>query len=101
MLANEPCFVAMPGSGTAHRSSGNRNKQSVALDLKSSEGVAIACELIATADVVVDIGPEPSRGRTHVDLSRLTAWESNCSVAVDIDAGVFREMLITRIASLG
>jgi len=51
--------------------------------------------------VVVDIGPEPSRGRTHVDLSRLSAWERNCSVAVGIDAGVFREMLITRIASLG
>src|ERR1700748_1784545 len=32
----------------------NRNKQSVAVDLKSSEGVAIARELIATADVVVE-----------------------------------------------
>src|SRR5258707_5719750 len=32
----------------------NRNKQSVALDLKSPEGVAIARELIATADVVVE-----------------------------------------------
>jgi inosine-uridine nucleoside N-ribohydrolase len=51
--------------------------------------------------VVVDIGPEPSRGRTHVDLSRLSAWERNSSVAVGIDAGVFREMLVTRIASLG
>ncbi|HUA03454.1 MAG TPA: nucleoside hydrolase [Solirubrobacteraceae bacterium] len=51
--------------------------------------------------VVVDIGPEPSRGRTHVDLSRLTEWERNCNVALGIDAGVFREMLITRIASLG
>ncbi|MCK1522886.1 MULTISPECIES: CoA transferase [unclassified Bradyrhizobium] len=32
----------------------NRNKQSVALDLKSPEGVAIARELVATADVVVE-----------------------------------------------
>jgi crotonobetainyl-CoA:carnitine CoA-transferase CaiB-like acyl-CoA transferase len=32
----------------------NRNKRSVALDLKSAEGVAIARELIATADVVVE-----------------------------------------------
>jgi crotonobetainyl-CoA:carnitine CoA-transferase CaiB-like acyl-CoA transferase len=32
----------------------NRNKQSVALDLKSPEGVAVARELIATADVVVE-----------------------------------------------
>jgi crotonobetainyl-CoA:carnitine CoA-transferase CaiB-like acyl-CoA transferase len=32
----------------------NRNKQSVALDLKSPEGVEIARELVATADVVVE-----------------------------------------------
>lgn len=32
----------------------NRNKQSVALDLKSPEGLAIARELVATADVVVE-----------------------------------------------
>jgi len=32
----------------------NRNKQSVAIDLKSPEGVAIARELVATADVVVE-----------------------------------------------
>jgi len=32
----------------------NRNKRSVALDLKSPAGVALACELIATADVVVE-----------------------------------------------
>src|ERR1700709_1185615 len=31
----------------------NRNKRSLAIDLKSPEGVAIARELIATADVVV------------------------------------------------
>jgi pyrimidine-specific ribonucleoside hydrolase len=29
--------------------------------------------------VVVDVGPEPSRGRTHVDLSRLSDWEQNCT----------------------
>ena len=32
----------------------NRNKRSLAIDLKSPEGVAIARELIATADVVVE-----------------------------------------------
>ena len=32
----------------------NRNKRSVALDLKSADGVAVARELIATADVVVE-----------------------------------------------
>lgn len=32
----------------------NRNKRSIAIDLKSAEGVAIARELIATADVVAE-----------------------------------------------
>lgn len=59
--------------------------------------------LLATehVGVVVDTGPEPSRGRTHADLSRLSAWPRNCHVAVGIDAERFRELLITRISSLG
>ena len=51
--------------------------------------------------VIVDTGPELSRGRTHVDLSRLSDWEPNCHVAVGIDADRFRELLIDRISSLG
>jgi inosine-uridine nucleoside N-ribohydrolase len=51
--------------------------------------------------VIVDTGPEPSRGRTHADISRLSDWERNCHAAVGIDADRFRELLITRISSLG
>jgi inosine-uridine nucleoside N-ribohydrolase len=50
--------------------------------------------------VVVDTGPEPSRGRTHVDLQG-AHWEPNAHVAVDIDAERFLGMLIERISSLG
>ena len=51
--------------------------------------------------VVVDTGPEPSRGRTHADLSRLSSRPRNCHIAVGIDAERFRALLITRISSLG
>jgi inosine-uridine nucleoside N-ribohydrolase len=51
--------------------------------------------------VLVDTGPEPSRGRTHVDLRGTTGWEPNCHVAVGIDADRFLELLITRISALG
>jgi inosine-uridine nucleoside N-ribohydrolase len=50
--------------------------------------------------VVVDTGPEPSRGRTHVDL-RGAAWEPNCHVAVDVDAKRFLMLLVDRIGALG
>ncbi len=50
--------------------------------------------------VKVDIGPELSRGRTHVDL-RGDDWEPNCHVAVAIDADRFLALLIERISSLG
>jgi inosine-uridine nucleoside N-ribohydrolase len=50
--------------------------------------------------VVVDTGPEPSRGRTHVDLQGWH-WEPNARVAVDIDAERFLGMLVERISSLG
>ena len=49
--------------------------------------------------VVVDCGPELSRGRTHTDL-RARAWPANCHVAVGIDAERFLELLISRIATL-
>ncbi len=51
--------------------------------------------------VVVDTGPELSRGRTHADLSGRSKWPRNCHVAVSIDAERFLELLISRIASLG
>jgi inosine-uridine nucleoside N-ribohydrolase len=50
--------------------------------------------------VIVDTGPELSRGRTHVDLQR-RAWEPNCHVAVAVDHERFFELLTTRISALG
>jgi inosine-uridine nucleoside N-ribohydrolase len=49
----------------------------------------------------VDTGPEPSRGRTYVDLWGTTGWQECCHVAVDIDAERFLELLIERISALG
>jgi purine nucleosidase/pyrimidine-specific ribonucleoside hydrolase len=51
--------------------------------------------------VLIDTGPELSRGRTHVDLRRSMGWEQNCHVAVGIDPARFFELLITRIGALG
>jgi len=50
--------------------------------------------------VLVDTGPEPSRGRTHVDLRHNTGWTPNCHAAVQIDAGRFLELLVARISAL-
>lgn len=51
--------------------------------------------------VAIDIGAEPSRGRTHVDLLGVTRWPRNAHVAVGIDPGRFIELLLERISSLG
>jgi inosine-uridine nucleoside N-ribohydrolase len=50
--------------------------------------------------VVVDTGPELSRGRTYVDLHGAMGWAPPCHVAVEIDAERFLELLIERIAAL-
>jgi inosine-uridine nucleoside N-ribohydrolase len=51
--------------------------------------------------VIVDTGPELSRGRTYVDRWGGAGWRANCHVAVDVDAERFLELLIARIARLG
>ena len=51
--------------------------------------------------VVIDTGPEPSRGRTHADVRHTTDWAANCHVAVGIDSDRFLELLVTRISALG
>jgi inosine-uridine nucleoside N-ribohydrolase len=51
--------------------------------------------------VIVDTGPEPSRGRTHVDRWGRPGWTPNCHVAVDIDAERFLDLLVERITRLG
>jgi pyrimidine-specific ribonucleoside hydrolase len=50
--------------------------------------------------VIVDTGPELSRGRTYVDRWGSAGWPKNCHVAVAIDAERFLELLIERIAGL-
>jgi len=59
--------------------------------------------LVETHDcsVMIDTGPELSRGRTYVDRTRTIGWQSNCHVGVDIDAERFLELLIQRITRLG
>jgi inosine-uridine nucleoside N-ribohydrolase len=50
--------------------------------------------------VRVDIGPEPSRGRTYVDVWKRTGNEPNARVAIDIDGPAFIEFLAGRLESL-
>jgi inosine-uridine nucleoside N-ribohydrolase len=50
--------------------------------------------------VIVDTGPELSRGRTHVDLRDHAGWDRNCHVAVDIDSDRFLELLVSRLSAL-
>ncbi len=51
--------------------------------------------------VAVDTGPEPSRGRTYVDLHGAAGWEPSCHVAVEVEAERFLELLVQRISGLG
>jgi crotonobetainyl-CoA:carnitine CoA-transferase CaiB-like acyl-CoA transferase len=44
----------LKGFGTGYFAYYNRNKKSVILDYKSTEGARVACELIATADVLIE-----------------------------------------------
>ena len=57
--------------------------------------------LLATTDcgTIVDTGPEPSRGRTYVDLYDRTGAEPNCHVAVEIDSDRFLELLVGRLGA--
>jgi inosine-uridine nucleoside N-ribohydrolase len=51
--------------------------------------------------VIVDTGPELSRGRTYVDLWGRAGWAPNCHVATGIDSDAFLALLVERIAGLG
>jgi inosine-uridine nucleoside N-ribohydrolase len=50
--------------------------------------------------VEVDIGPEPGRGRTYVDLWQRTGKEPNVHVGVDVDGAGFIDVLVDRLKSL-
>jgi len=51
--------------------------------------------------VQVDIGPEPGRGRTYIDLWKRAGNEPNAHVGVDVDGPGFIQFLVQRLASLG
>jgi inosine-uridine nucleoside N-ribohydrolase len=60
-------------------------------------------DLVRTAHrhVAVECGSELCRGRTVVDLWRVTGHEPNAHVGVDVDGERFLELLVERIGSLG
>jgi inosine-uridine nucleoside N-ribohydrolase len=51
--------------------------------------------------VMVDTGPELSRGRTNVDVRRQTGWLPLHHVAVDVDADRLLSLLVDRSCVLG
>jgi inosine-uridine nucleoside N-ribohydrolase len=50
-------------------------------------------------NVQIDIGPEPGRGRTYVDLWKRTGNEPNAHVGVDVDGPGFVDFLIQRLST--
>jgi inosine-uridine nucleoside N-ribohydrolase len=54
----------------------------------------------ALCGVVVDTGPELSRGRTNVDLRGQMGWSPRHRVATDVDAERFLTLLVERIGAL-
>jgi purine nucleosidase/pyrimidine-specific ribonucleoside hydrolase len=51
--------------------------------------------------VVVDTGPELSRGRTNVDLRGRAGWTAKCHVAVAVYTDGFLNLLGSRVEGLG
>jgi inosine-uridine nucleoside N-ribohydrolase len=64
---------------------------------------AITGDLVRTEHrhVAIDCASELCRGRTVVDLWRITGREPNAHVAVDVDAAAFLDLLVERIGRLG
>jgi pyrimidine-specific ribonucleoside hydrolase len=52
-------------------------------------------------NVEVDCASELCRGRTVVDLWRITGREPNAHVGVEVDGATFLDLLVERIGSLG
>lgn len=74
----------------------NRNKQSVAIDLKSAEGLNVVRELIATADVVVEnfsTGVMQRLGLDYDSCRRLKPEIVYCSVSAYGRDGAFADRL--------
>ena len=60
-------------------------------------------DLLRTAhrNVEIDCGSELCRGRTVVDLWRVSGREANAHVGVEVDGPAFLDLLVERISSLG
>lgn len=74
----------------------NRNKRSVALDLKSEQGLTVARELIASADVVVENFSTGVMQRLGLDYKRCSAGNPRlvyCSVSAYGREGQFADRL--------
>jgi crotonobetainyl-CoA:carnitine CoA-transferase CaiB-like acyl-CoA transferase len=74
----------------------NRNKQSVAIDLKSPQGLEVVRELIATADVVVEnfsTGVMPRLGLDYESCRKLKPEIIYCSVSAYGRDGAFADRL--------
>jgi crotonobetainyl-CoA:carnitine CoA-transferase CaiB-like acyl-CoA transferase len=74
----------------------NRNKRSVAIDLKSSEGLEVVRELIATADVVVEnfsTGVMQKFGLDYESCRKLSPEIIYCSVSAYGREGAFADRL--------
>ena len=74
----------------------NRNKKSVALDLKSPQGLALVRELIAKADVLVENFSSGVMGRLGLDYAACRALNPRlvyCSVAAYSREGKFSDRL--------
>jgi len=74
----------------------NRNKRSIALDLKSEAGLRVAKELIATADVVVEnfsTGVVDRLGLGYAACSRLNDRLVYCSISAYGREGAFADRL--------
>ncbi len=70
------------GSGAGFFAFGNRNKQSLAIDLKSAEGMELVQRLVATADIVVENfrpGAMDKLGLGYESLSALNPRLIYCS----------------------
>lgn len=73
----------------------NRNKKSVVLDLKSSEGRRLFLRLAATADAVVDnfrAGVTERLGISHAELSLVKPDLVTCSITAFGEKGPYRDL---------
>ena len=78
----------LTASGSGFFAAFNRNKRSLALDMKSPEGVAVARKLIATADVVTENfrpGAMDKLGFGYADVEKLNPRTVYCSLKGFLD----------------